>query len=155
MAYQSGAAYQLDVSQQAWEMPARGLSVHEGGRTGARGASDTLAQLISLVKVAVVLTVVMFVVGGVRVALTAQTVSLLKEVSAAEATVESAYDARTELRVERSALTSADRIQRIAVENYGMVYASEVDTVVLPQAQETSADDAQSAGQAATADPMA
>ena len=38
---------------------------------------------------------------------------------------------RTELQMERSALSSADRIQQIATENYGMVYASEVDTVTL------------------------
>ena len=47
---------------------------------------------------------------------------------------------RTELQVERSALSSADRIQRIATQNYGMVYATEVDTVVIdvntPSAEE-------------------
>ena len=155
MAYRGNAAYQLEFEQQAWEIPARGLSVHEGGTSVARPHVDPMADLFTLVKAVIVLTAMLFVLGGARVALTAQTVSVLKEVSVAEATLDSAYDTRTELRVERSALSSADRIQRIATENYGMVYASEVETLVLPQASETSADDAQSGTAAGGVDSMA
>ena len=155
MAYRGNAAYQLDFEQQAWEIPARGLSVHEGGASVVRPHVDPMADLFALVKAVIVLTAMLFVLGGARVALTAQTVSVLKEVSVAEATLDSAYDTRTELRVERSALSSADRIQRIATENYGMVYASEVETLVLPQASETSADDAQSGAAAGGVDSMA
>jgi cell division protein FtsL len=155
MAYRGNAAYQLDFEQQAWEIPARGLSVHEGGATSARPHVDPMADLFMVAKAVIVLTVMLFVLGGARVALTAQTVSVLKEVSVAEATLDGAYDTRTELRVERSALSSADRIQRIATENYGMVYASEVETLVLPQTSETSADDAQSGAAAGNADSMA
>ena len=150
MAYRGNAAYQLDFEQQAWEIPARGLSVHEGGATGARPHVDPMADLFAVAKAVIVLTVML-----ARVALTAQTVSVLKEVSVAESTLAGAYDTRTELRVERSALSSADRIQRIATENYGMVYASEVETLVLPQASETSADDAQSGAVAGDVDSMA
>lgn len=155
MAYRGNAAYQLDFEQQAWEIPARGLSVHEGGATGARPHVDPMADLFMVAKAVIVLTVMLFVLGGARVALTAQTVSVLKEVSVAEATLDGAYDTRTELRVERSALSSADRIQRIATENYGMVYASEVETLVMPQDSETSADDAQSGKVAGAVDSMA
>lgn len=155
MAYRGNAAYQLDFEQQAWEIPARGLSVHEGGAAGTRSHADPMADVFALAKAAIVLTAMLFVLGGARVALTAQTVSVLKEVSVAEATLDSAFDTRTELRVERSALSSADRIQRIATENYGMVYASEVETISLPQDGGTSADDAQSAEVASDADSMA
>ena len=80
--------------------------------------------------------------------------SSLKQVAAAESSVKEERVMRTELQMERSVLASADRIQRIATKNYGMVYATEVDTVVLSQredvADDASADDAQTQEEAAT-----
>ena len=95
---------------------------------------------------AVAAMAMVFVLGAARVALTAQTVTMLEDISVAEGTVAAARITRTELQVERSALSSADRIQRIATENYGMVYASDVDTVTISLEEDTaaSADDAQS-----------
>lgn len=146
MSYQSSVAYQLDATRSTWGAPARGhISVHEGGGLDARVERESAARTSSLARIAVAVTFAFVLLGAARVALTAQTVTLLKQVSTAEATVKAAFDTRTELRVERSTLTNADRIQRIATENYGMVYALDVDTISLEQGDEgaASADAAQ------------
>lgn len=164
MRYQGSAAYQLDASQRAWEVPvSRPLSVHEGGRLDARARQGVSSSFMGLVRMAIVVAVAFVTIGSVRIGLTAATVSCLRDIAVAEANVSKALDTRTDLRIERSALSSADRIQRIATENYGMVYASSVDTVVLPDpdaeagegAEEASADDAQIAEDVADAQPVA
>lgn len=147
MAYQGNMAYQLDFSQETWEVPvSRGLSLHEGGGLDARVRREASSVAV-LVRSAVLVTLVLALLGAARVALTTQTVSLLSDISATERSVNKALDTRTELQVERSVLSATDRIQRIATENYGMVYASEVDTINIEQdmAQLSSADAAQSA----------
>lgn len=147
MAYQGNMAYQLDYSQETWEVPVgRGLSLHEGGGLDARVRREA-SSVGALVRSAVLVTLVLALLGAARVALTTQTVSLLSDISATERSVSKAMDTRTELQVERSVLSATDRIQRIATENYGMVYASEVDTINIEQdeGQLASADAAQSA----------
>ena len=145
MAYQGNAAYDFGVYQDVLEVPVHApLSVHEGGGLDVRSRNAAASSISALVKTVVAITLALFVIGGVRVALTAHTVSLLTEVSEAESTLAQARDDRTELQVERSALTSTDRIQRIATENYGMAYATEVDTISIDvEEPEASAEDAQ------------
>lgn len=142
--YQGNVAYQLDTMPQA--LPRRrSLSVVEGGRSASR-APQPLAALATL---AVVFALSFAVLGAARVALTTATVTSLRDIERAEMNVAEQRNTMTELKVERSALSSADRIQRIATENYGMVYATEVDTVVVDLASEAdgemSAEDAQEA----------
>jgi len=157
MRNQGSTAYQLDAYQNVVEAPARRpLSVHEGGGLGTRGRSANSFDIVSAVRLVVAFTVAVVLLGGVRIALTTQTVTLLKQVNVAENTVAEAMDTRTALKVERSALTSTDRIQRIATENYGMVYAAEVDTIsIASRGKAASADDAQSADAADPAAPEA
>ncbi len=160
MAYQGSAAYQLESSQRTWEVPvSRPLTVHEGGRLDARARQGASASLVSLVRMLVTLAVAFVVLGSVRVALTAATVNCLRDISSAELTVERARDTRTELQVERSALSSAERIQRIATQNYGMVYANDVETITVSQEQqaadEASADDAHIDEDATNGQPLA
>ncbi len=138
MAYRGSAAYQWDAYE-AYEVPARQpLTVHEGGRE-TRASRESSFSMAALVKSIIVLTVLLGVLGVARVMISVQTVTLLSQVQVAESVVESARDTRTALSMERSALASADRIQRIATENYGMVYASDVDTIVLSQQEDTDA----------------
>ena len=85
MAYHGNAAYQLDVYGQAQAIPSRRpLSVHEGGGLDARARSERSARVAPLVGVVVALTLALAIVGALRVAITAQTVRLLGEVSIAE-----------------------------------------------------------------------
>ncbi len=157
MAYQGSAAYRLDASQQAWEVPARrSLEVMEGGGLDARARQGVTPGFSVLVRLAVVFAVMFAVLGGVRVTLAAATVSCLREASSVETDVSEARDVRTELQVERSVLSSADRIQRIATENYGMIYATDVDSItVRDEYLPASADDAQTANDAASGEPVA
>ena len=138
MRYMGGAAYQLDA-QQSWEVPVgRQLKVHRGGGLDAQRARQSSPA--TLVVAFVALTVVLALVGCVRIFLTTATVSTLKEVSVAEQVVEGERVTRAQLQMEHSALTAADRIQRIATENYGMVYASDIDTVTLDLSATSEAD---------------
>ncbi len=158
MAYGGSAAYQLDSYQSAWEAPVRRpLSVHEGGHRDARSRQQATSHVATIARVAVTLAVVFAVLGAVRVALTVATVSCLKDISTAEGVVAAERVTRTELQVERSALSSADRIQRIATQNYGMVYATDVETITLPAqaGDEASADAAQTVDDANDTQPMA
>lgn len=158
MAYLGSAAYQLDNSQRTWEVPvSRDLTVHEGGRLDARAREGASSAFVSVVRSLAVLAVAFALLGVARVGLISATVSCLRDISSAESTVAQARVTRTELQVERSALSSVDRIQRIATQNYGMVYASDVDTITLSQADDeaASADDAQIGEDVATDDSVA
>lgn len=155
MRYQGSAAYQLDNTQRAWETPVRRpLSVHEGGRLSAQANQNSLAARLRAVVFCMVAVVL---VAGIRVGVIAATVQCLSDVNETQVVVDEARETRTELRVERSALSSADRIQRIATQNYGMVYASDVDTITLREdaPSTASADDAQIAEGESTEQPMA
>ena len=159
MAYQGNTAYQLDYSQNTWEVPVgRGLSLHEGGGIDAQVRRQT-SSMAGLVRLVVAATIALALLGVCRVALTVRTVSALQDLSEIESNVSQALDTRTALQVERSVLSATDRLQRIATENYGMVYASEVDTINIqtsatPQG-EASADAAQSAEEADALAPVA
>ena len=158
MRYQGSAAYQLDAYQNVVEAPARrSLSVHEGGGLGTRERSASSYDLAAIIRAVVAFAIATVLLGGVRIALTTQTVTLLKQVNVAESTVAEAMDTRTALKVERSALTNTDRIQRIATENYGMTYAAEVDSISISSSSQAaaSADDAQSVDVADAAVPEA
>lgn len=158
MAYQGSAAYRLDANQEVWEVPARrSLQVMEGGGLDARARAGVTPGFVTLARLAALFVVLFMVFGAVRVTLTTATVSCLREVSTVETQVSEARNTRTELQVERSVLSSVDRIQRIATENYGMVYATDVDTISVRDEylKTASADDAQMANDAGEADSIA
>ena len=84
MAYQGNMAYQLDYSQDTWEVPVgRGLSLHEGGGLDARVRREA-SSVGALVSSVVLATLVFALIGTARVALTTQTVSLLSDIASTE-----------------------------------------------------------------------
>ena len=130
MMYQGSAAYQLDYRQTSALPARRPLSVVEGGR-GSRSASQASAAPARALALVLALGICFAILGAIRIAFTTATVTSLRNIERAESTVAEERATMTELQVERSVLSSADRIQRIATQNYGMVYATEVDTVVI------------------------
>jgi cell division protein FtsL len=89
-----------------------------------------------------VLAVVLLVaIGGVRVALSAATVSSLETTSSLRSEISDAKDLNSELQIERSVDASAQRIIRIATENYGMILATNVDSISIGSAQQASTND--------------
>ena len=88
----------------------------------------------------------MIALGLVRVVLSSATVSLLEQNTALAEEIETAQALSTDLRIERSVLSSNARISRIATQNYGMVLPSERLTVDL----DATADATDEGGQAAS-----
>ena len=74
MAYQGNTAYQLDYSQNTWEVPVgRGLSLHEGGGIDAQVRRQT-SSMTGFVRLVVAATIALALLGVCRVALTVRTV---------------------------------------------------------------------------------
>ena len=154
MMYQGSAAYQLDY-RQAQTLPVRRpLSVVEGGRNSRR-ASQTASAPARALALVLALGVCFAVLGAIRIAFTTATVTSLRQIERAESSLAEEQATMTELQVERSVLSSADRIQRIATQNYGMVYASEVDTVVIDLETTEAGEGSAEAAQAEDADEVA
>ena len=109
--------------------PDRSFEVVSGGGLDARAREGiTLSQFQRFLTAlgAIALVVVM---AGMRIGLSTVTVSSLRANASLEAKIGAAQERCSSLQVERSVLSSADRITRIATENYGMVYTT--DNVVV------------------------
>lgn len=135
MRYTGSAAYAYD---EAWEAaPGRAdgqgrrapLEVVEGGAPSREAARASSQALMARFRAFVAVVAVLAVVGLARVALTAATVAQLADNQATQAQAASLESDNMELETERSALSSSERIDRIATENYGMVRATSSDTV--------------------------
>jgi cell division protein FtsL len=128
----TAAARRLDVSEreERRQRPARRpLRVVEGDGLDARAREGVDVRFLSRVKVAVVVALAFVLLGAVRVTLCAQTVTLLEGNAATRAQIKDAQALESDLKVQRSVLSSNSRITRIATQNLGMVLAT--DTLVV------------------------
>ena len=105
--------------------------VHEGGHLDADARKGVSPEFMRRVGIVVIAILVVFAVGCVRVALTVGTINLMQSNSALEESVSEAQATNTELRIERSLLSSKDRIARIATQNLGMVYSKDSETITV------------------------
>lgn len=132
MAYQ-GAAYRLDYAERAYGRDARlEFDVIQGGGVDAevrRGVSYDFLALARLAAFAIILFVAL---GAARVIMTTYTVQCLRANVSIRSSIERAESVNSELRVERSVLSSSSRICRIAMQNYGMVHATSHDPITIP-----------------------
>ena len=131
MRYAGSEAYQLDGAARAPQALPRTLRSVEGGRLDARARREVSPALVRIVGILATLAIVLFVAGGVSVALTSGTVALLQSNAAVGSQIKDVSAQNGDLRIERSLLTRADRITRIATQNLGMVYASDAHTIEL------------------------
>ena len=138
MRYTGSEAYALD---EAWEAPyreaeprgsrqRRSLEVVEGGAP-ARDARASSATFVALFKCFLAAVAVIAAVGLASVALSTATVTQLTANRAIQVQSASLQDENAELAAERSALSSSDRIDRIATQNYGMVRPTSCKTVTV------------------------
>ena len=134
MRYSSSAALAYESPDYVYEAPARKkrLNVVAGGGLDAQARKGVSAGFVHTVQVVLLAVFVFFALGAVRVAITAQTVTLLRENANMQAAIEETVDANDSLRVERSALSSSERIVAIATDNYGMHLAAASESLVLP-----------------------
>ena len=73
------------------------------------------------------------------VALTTATVSQLQQTASLKEDIVSATATNNDLQIERSVLSSSSRIDRIATQNYGMVYPTSSDTITVGESADLDA----------------
>lgn len=128
MAITGSVAHRLDANAPAQTPFAIGdtsLIAFDGGGLDARvreGVSSTLTRAVTFILVAMVL---FFAIGSASVALTSNAVAILQCNNTLESYNKTLTAANDDLRIERSLLTRADRVSRIATQNLNMVYAQD------------------------------
>lgn len=143
MRYQGSEAYSVETAERRRERLERqarpSLEVVSGGGLDARARAGVSTAFVARVRVALVLAAVLICMGMARVALSAATVSLLQSNADLSAQIEDAQALNSDLRIERSVLSSNSRISRIATQNYGMVLSTESVSVTAGQTPDDGA----------------
>lgn len=145
MRYDGSEAVRLDGAEvrqpQRRPAPQPSFQVLPGGGLDARARRGVDPQFVAHLRLCVLAVVLLVAIGGVRVALSAATVSSLETTSSLRSEISDAKDLNSELQIERSVDASAQRIIRIATENYGMILATNVDSISIGSAQQASTND--------------
>ena len=116
------------------------FEVVEGGGLDAHVRAGVSSEFLARVKMVVVAAVMFFILGTFRVALTSATVAQLSSNVQVREQIEDFETTNNNLRVERSLMSSATRIDRIATQNYGMVPAASFDVIVIDNGEEAEAE---------------
>ncbi|MGN0055939.1 MAG: cell division protein FtsL [Atopobiaceae bacterium] len=138
MAYQGSTARRLDLWDE--EDPLEGQSLgrrqdlrrfrtFEGGHLDADARRGVSPQFVARLRAIAVVVVFLAVLCCVRVALSAGTVTLMRQNNKVESNITQLREENKDLQVTRSVLSSADRITRIAQQNYGMVQVTPSATI--------------------------
>ena len=137
------SAEALEFEEQLESRPTRqreqqpSFEVVTGGGLDSRVRAGVSSAFLARVKAVVAAAVLIFVLGSVRVALTAATVSVLSTNATLREQISTFETNNDNLRVERSLLASATRIDRIATQNYGMISPASFDVIVFePEVEE-------------------
>lgn len=150
MAYQGAEAIYLRGAQAQPARPERqaapSFEVLEGGGLDARARRGVDAIFVGRVRLCLIAVAVVVLIGSVRVALSAATVSILQEGSALREQVVDLQDTNAELEIERSVASSSERVVAIATQAYGMVHASNVETIDVTPAEELAEGEAAESG---------
>lgn len=158
MRYQGSEAYSIDAAERYVRRQQReaapSFEVVTGGGLDARARRGVSRQFVARVRAVLVAAAVLVTLGVVRVALTAETVSLLQENATLQTQISEARTLSSDLSIERSVLSSNARISRIATQNYGMVLPTDRVSVTVGDAEgadDDAATDATEADDAADA----
>lgn len=116
------------------------FEVVEGGGLDAHVRAGVSSEFLARVKMVVAAAVMLFILGTFRVALTSATVAQLSSNVEVREQIEDFETTNNNLRVERSLMSSATRIDRIATQNYGMVPAASFDVIVIDNGEEAEAE---------------
>lgn len=136
MSYQGAEALRLAGVQTQMghpqRVPAPSFEVIEGDGLDARARQSVDTVFIARMRACICVVLFVALIGCLRVALSAATVTALEEGSTLRQQVSELEDLNAQLEVERSVDSSTQRIVAIATQAYGMVYATDVDTITLP-----------------------
>lgn len=151
MTYMGTEAYDLDASRGAFApQGARSFETIEGAGLDARERAGVSRQVLSTLKVLAVVAAIFMVLSAARVGVFTYAATILSQNSTMRSELKEARSLQDDLRVQRSVLSSASRIDRIATQSYGMVLAGDSVKLAIGDAEaaaaaETDAEDSASA----------
>ena len=154
MRYQGSAVANEEYIERGYALPQErpSFEVVSGGGLDARARRGVAPEFLARVKAVVACALVFFALGACRVALTSAAVAALQGNATLKTQITEAKTTNDNLMVERSALSSNARINRIATQNLGMVLSTDTETVTIVAAADAAASDevaAQADGDAA------
>ena len=140
MTYMGTEAYDLDASRGAFApQGARSFETIEGAGLDARERAGVSRQVLSTLKVLAVVAAIFMVLSAARVGVFTYAATILSQNSTMRSELKEARSLQDDLRVQRSVLSSASRIDRIATQSYGMVLAGDSVKLAVGDAEAAAA----------------
>ena len=144
MTYMGTEAYDLDASRGAFApQGARSFETIEGAGLDARERAGVSRQVLSTLKVLAVVAAIFMVLSAARVGVFTYAATILSQNSTMRSELKEARSLQDDLRVQRSVLSSASRIDRIATQSYGMVLAGNPVKLAIGDAEAAAAAEAE------------
>lgn len=144
MTYMGTEAYDLDASRGAFApQGARSFETIEGAGLDARERAGVSRQVLSTLKVLATIAAVFMVLSAARVGVFTYAATILSQNSTMRSELKEARSLQDDLRVQRSVLSSASRIDRIATQSYGMVLAGDPVKLAAGDAEAAAAAEAE------------
>lgn len=144
MTYMGTEAYDLDASRGAFApQGARSFETIEGAGLDARERAGVSRQVLSTLKVLAAVAAVFMVLSAARVGVFTYAATILSQNSTMRSELKEARSLQDDLRVQRSVLSSASRIDRIATQSYGMVLAGDSVKLAVGDAEAAAAAEAE------------
>lgn len=144
MTYMGTEAYDLDASRGAFApQGARSFETIEGAGLDARERAGVSRQVLSTLKVLAAIAAVFMVLSAARVGVFTYAATILSQNSTMRSELKEARSLQDDLRVQRSVLSSASRIDRIATQSYGMVLAGDPVKLAVGDAEAAAAVEAE------------
>ena len=144
MTYMGTEAYDLDASRGAFApQGARSFETIEGAGLDARERAGVSRQVLSALKVLAAVAAVFMVLSAARVGVFTYAATILSQNSTMRSELKEARSLQDDLRVQRSVLSSASRIDRIATQSYGMVLAGDSVKLAVGDAEAAAAAEAE------------
>ncbi len=144
MTYMGTEAYDLDASRGAFApQGARSFETIEGAGLDARERAGVSRQVLSTLKVLAAIAAVFMVLSAARVGVFTYAATILSQNSTMRSELKEARFLQDDLRVQRSVLSSASRIDRIATQSYGMVLAGDPVKLAVGDAEAAAAVEAE------------
>lgn len=149
MTYMGTEAYDLDASRGAFApQGARSFETIEGAGLDARERAGVSRQVLSTLKVLAAVAVIFMVLSAARVGVFTYAATILSQNSTMRSELKEARSLQDDLRVQRSVLSSASRIDRIATQSYGMVLAGDSVKLAVGDAEAAAAAEAEASASA-------
>lgn len=144
MTYMGTEAYDLDASRGAFApQGARSFETIEGAGLDARERAGVSRQVLSTLKALAAVAAIFIVLSAARVGVFTYAATILSQNSTMRSELKGARSLQDDLRVQRSVLSSASRIDRIATQSYGMVLSGDSVKLAIGDAEAAAAAEAE------------